>query len=100
MLRRQNERLQYAGVVIASRTMTGAQSMQANSCTHTAGLPDEGQRVEFVLDDREVALRGTYAHGTFQSRWSGYGRERVRFWRPDDADMQQCGAIANYALAP
>lgn len=62
--------------------------MKAKSSTNSPGLPQEGQRVEFVLDDREVAMHGTYAQQAFHSRWSGYEAERVRFWRPDDADMK------------
>ena len=49
-----------------------------------AGLPLEGQPIEFVLDGREVALDGTYGLGTFQSRWSEYAIERVRSWRSVD----------------
>lgn len=59
--------------------------MQADSLTNCLGLPQEGQRVEFVLEDRDVPIRGTYAQQAFHSRWSGYEAERVRFWRPDDA---------------
>jgi len=46
-----------------------------------AGLPCEGQPVEFVLEGRDVPIAGTYVEQTFRSRWSGYSVERVRAWR-------------------
>lgn len=49
-----------------------------------AGLPFEGQPIEFVLDGRDVAMDGIYGLGTFQSRWSGYAVERVHSWRSVD----------------
>jgi hypothetical protein len=51
-----------------------------------AGLPLEGQPVEFVLDGREVAIEGTYIERAFRSRWSDYTIERVRSWRPAGFD--------------
>lgn len=60
-----------------------------------AGLPREGQCVEFVLDGREVAMDGTYDGRTFRSHWSGYPIERVRSWRP--ADFDSCGTALAYA---
>jgi hypothetical protein len=48
----------------------------------SALLPREGDSVEFVLDGHEVALAGTYSRQTFHSRWSRYGVQRVRTWRP------------------
>lgn len=60
--------------------------MQSQWITRSDGLPQEGQPVEFVLDDREVALGGTYNERTFQSRWSGYQIDRVRAWRSRDSD--------------
>lgn len=59
--------------------------MQSDLGPNSTGLPHEGQRVEFVLEDRKVAMRGTYAERVFHSRWSGYGLDRVRSWRSDDA---------------
>jgi hypothetical protein len=58
--------------------------MSAQWVRSSIGLPHEGDTVEFVLDGRDVALAGTYAHQTFQSRWSGYDVQRVRNWRPVD----------------
>ena len=59
--------------------------MQLDSVTNSSGLPHEGQRVEFVLEDRKVALHGTYSQQAFHSRWSEYALERVRSWQSDDA---------------
>ena len=55
--------------------------MSAQWVTSAAGLPHDGQSVEFVLDGREVAMLGTYVQQTFRSRWSGYEVQRVRSWR-------------------
>ncbi len=44
-------------------------------------LPREGQPVEFVLDNRNVAIEGTYTRRVFQSRWTSYDVERVCEWR-------------------
>jgi hypothetical protein len=48
--------------------------------TSTA-LPRDDQPIEFVLDDREVAIDGTYARQLFRSRWNSYDVERVGAWR-------------------
>lgn len=50
----------------------------------SAGLPQEGEPVEFVLEGRDVVMNGTYVEQTFRSRWSGYAVERVRSWRSAD----------------
>jgi hypothetical protein len=63
--------------------------MSAEWVFSSAALPHDGEPVEFVLDGREVAMDGTYARQTFQSRWSGYDVQRVRTWRP--ADMESSG---------
>ena len=46
-----------------------------------SALPINGQPVEFVLDARECAITGTYAHGGFLSRWTRYAPELVCKWR-------------------
>lgn len=43
----------------------------------STALPREGQPVEFVVDDREIAIDGTYAGQNFWSRWTKYDLERV-----------------------
>jgi hypothetical protein len=52
----------------------------------STSLPREGQPVEFVLDDREIAIDGTYAGQTFWSRWTKYDLERVGSWRLTDSN--------------
>jgi hypothetical protein len=61
--------------------------MSDQSVINSAGLPEEGQRLEFVLEGREVAMDGTYTQQTFRSRWSGYDVKRVRTWRSADAHV-------------
>lgn len=55
--------------------------MDAEWVATSAALPPEDKPIEFVLDGRDVAIEGTYARQTFQSRWSGYDVQRVRTWR-------------------
>lgn len=55
--------------------------MDVQSDNSYAGLPHEGQPVEFVLEGRDVPITGTYVAQTFRSRWSDYSVERVRTWR-------------------
>jgi hypothetical protein len=62
---------------------------------NASGLPREGQRVEFVLDNRDVAIIGTYGQRIFQSRWSGYAVENVRAWRY--AEAESAAAVVNEA---
>ncbi len=52
----------------------------------STALPYEGQSVEFVLDDRKIAIDGTYAGQTFWSRWTKYDLERVGSWRLTDSN--------------
>jgi hypothetical protein len=52
-----------------------------------AALPSEGQVVEFILDDRDVAIDGTYAGQSFHSRWTEYDLERVGTWRMTDSKI-------------
>ena len=56
--------------------------MSESSFVSSAGLPHEGQLVEFALDGRNVMINGTYVSRTFRSRWSGYNMDRVFTWRP------------------
>ncbi len=69
--------------------------MNAQLAIQSAGLPGEGERIEFVLDGRDVAIDGTYIQRTFRSRWSGYTVERVRSWRPADVDSSVAADCAD-----
>ena len=51
----------------------------------SSGLPCEGESVEFVLDNRSVAMDGRYVQQIFRSRWTSYDIQRVRTWRSSDA---------------
>ncbi|MEO8012017.1 MAG: hypothetical protein ABI650_10270, partial [Dokdonella sp.] len=55
----------------------------------SAGLPREGQMIDFQLDDRDVSLTGCYHHQTFRSRWSGYEVNRVKTWCSTEDDTQR-----------
>jgi len=44
-------------------------------------LPKEGDFVQFVVDERNVVLRGTYEQCAFKSRWSHYSPAEVSEWR-------------------
>jgi hypothetical protein len=59
----------------------GELSMQAPWIRSCAALPREGQPVEFIPDDRDVAIDGTYAGQAFRSRWTEYDLDRVGTWR-------------------
>ena len=67
--------------------------MYTHDVTDSAGLPREGEPVEFVLDGCRVAIVGTYAQRTFRSRWSGYRVERVSSWRSADLDHVDSSAF-------
>lgn len=45
-------------------------------------LPMDGDPVEFLLEDREIVIDGSYAQHAFRSRWSEYRETRVSRWRP------------------
>ena len=55
--------------------------MDAEWINSSTGLPRDGEQIEFELDDRMVAMHGTYALPSFHSHWADYGVERVRRWR-------------------
>lgn len=55
----------------------------------STALPSEGQPVEFVLDNRNVAIKGMYTRRIFRSCWTSYDAERVREWRVPRARLTQ-----------
>lgn len=55
--------------------------MYADWITSSNGLPREGQQIEFMLDFRDVAMKGSYTHQVFHSHWAEYEVDRVRSWR-------------------
>jgi hypothetical protein len=44
-------------------------------------LPYTGEPIDFQLEDREEPIHGTFANGTFHSRWADYDADRVQSWR-------------------
>ncbi len=67
---------------------SGEYGMKRLWIASSAGLPREGQKIDFQLDDRDVSLTGFYDHQTFRSRWSGYEVYRVKTWRSAEVDIQ------------
>jgi len=59
----------------------GMLHMKTSWIKSSTALPRAGQPIEFVVDNREVAIAGTYAGQIFQSRWTSYDLERVGAWR-------------------
>jgi len=55
--------------------------MYANWTTTACALPSDGTPVEFLLDERECPMRGIYALGRFESKWTYYAPTSVRQWR-------------------
>jgi hypothetical protein len=49
-------------------------------------LPYTGEPIEFMLEDRNQPIHGTFADGVFHSRWADYDPERVASWRESDGD--------------
>ena len=44
-------------------------------------LPQEGDLVQFVVESRNIVLRGTFEQNLFKARWSHYAPEEVGEWR-------------------
>lgn len=49
-------------------------------------LPYTGEPIEFMLEDRNQPIHGTFADGIFHSRWADYDAGRVASWRGSDPD--------------
>jgi len=49
-------------------------------------LPYTGEPIEFMLEDRNQPIHGTFADGVFHSRWANYDAGRVASWRETDPD--------------
>ena len=47
-------------------------------------LPYTGEPIEFMLEDRNQPIHGTFANGAFHSRWADYDADRVASWRGSD----------------
>jgi len=44
-------------------------------------LPQDGQSVEFVLEYRDIAMRGIFSGSVFRTRWSRYEPAAICEWR-------------------
>ncbi len=67
--------------------------MQAPWIFSSTFLPCAGEPIDFMLDDREQAIHGTFADGVFHSRWADYDAHRVASWR--ESDGEQSIAVAS-----
>ena len=47
----------------------------------STSLPHRGEPIDFQLDDHEEPIHGTFADGSFHSRWADYAIDRVPSWR-------------------
>ncbi len=47
----------------------------------TQALPRDGQHVEFVLEYRDIAMRGIFRERAFRTRWSRYEPASICEWR-------------------
>ncbi|MEO7478751.1 MAG: hypothetical protein ABIT64_05930 [Lysobacteraceae bacterium] len=65
-------------------------------------LPCVGEPIEFLLEEREQPMHGTFANGAFHSRWADYDSSRVGSWRalqdapsgsPTAAPAPTCGMM-------
>ena len=60
--------------------------MQAKWIFSSTFLPYTGEPIEFMLEDRNQPIHGTFANGLFHSRWADYDADRVASWRGSDGD--------------
>ena len=81
----------------ASGTTTET-AMPMNWITTATSLPSEGATVEFMLDERKCPMRGRYALGRFESRWTCYEPASVRQWRM--VSKLPASIVARIAPAP
>jgi hypothetical protein len=51
-------------------------------------LPHSGEPIDFLLEDRDEPIHGTFEDGGFHSRWANYDSARVRSWRQAPIDPE------------
>jgi hypothetical protein len=68
--------------------------MQAPWIFSSTFLPFAGEPIDFMLEDRNQPIHGTFVDGIFHSRWADYGPDRVQSWRgsTDAAGAHPMGA--------
>jgi len=62
-------------------------------------LPYTGEPIEFMLEDRNQSIHGTFADGVFHSRWADYDADRVASWRGSDPDPSAVALAQSKASA-
>ena len=67
-------------------TLAGSHVMQDKWVFSSTFLPYTGEPIEFMLEDRNQSIHGTFADGAFHSRWADYDVDRVQSWRESDGD--------------
>lgn len=70
---------------LAPRTRITAPHVASDWIATAHALPPEGQSVEFVLEYRDIAMRGVYRERVFRTRWSRYEPAAIREWRCVDS---------------
>jgi len=60
--------------------------MQAKWIFSSTFLPYTGEPIEFMLEERNQPIHGTFSNGVFHSRWADYDADRVASWRGSDGD--------------
>ena len=70
---------------LVSRTWTAAPHAASDWISSADALPQEGQVVEFVLEYRDIAMRGVYRECVFRTRWSRYEPTAICEWRRVDS---------------
>jgi len=66
--------------------MMGIGAMSTEWIFSSTFLPYTGEPIDFLLEDRDDPIPGTFANGSFHSRWAHYDAERVVSWRQAVAD--------------
>jgi hypothetical protein len=60
-----------------------------NWITTADALPNDGDAVQFLVDERDITLHGRYESCAFKSRWWCHSPVDIRFWRKlDDAQAR------------
>jgi len=53
----------------------------------STSLPNTSEPIDFLLEDRDEPMHGTFGNGSFHSRWADYSASRVQSWRSTSADL-------------
>jgi hypothetical protein len=64
----------------------GKVQMSAKWIISSTFLPYTGEPIDFLLEDRETPISGTFADGRFHSRWADFSADQVQSWREANID--------------